>query len=220
MGDTISQGPGTPNSWGWREPGFPTKPCAQAGKGAGPRGARQTQPIPALFVQIIRRAPISAYWVTGLCCEHLSTSKHLARAQVHFTGNTRQLSDGPAFGWTKHRVHSATGAEGPASPLSVSGRTLPPTHYLTDQQLPYLWVRLCPLSKYFEWIKPEVTWRLLESYWAVWPLCLCFNHPASFRSSHCTSGKQGWRLGWVGDSPIHLLCGSVLSSWVLWKTTT
>lgn len=59
-----------------------------------------------------------------------SVHSHLARAQVHFTKNTKQLSDGLGFGWKPkehnppdHRGGGATREAGPQSLFSNSGCT-------------------------------------------------------------------------------------------------
>lgn len=72
---------------------------------------------PALFVHITRRVPISAYFGEGFVLG-TSVHSHLARAQVHFTRNTKQLSDGPGFGW-KPKEHNPPGHQGGGAPVPV-----------------------------------------------------------------------------------------------------
>lgn len=75
------------------------------------------QPTPALFVQIIRRVPISAYFGEGFVLG-TSVHLHLARAQVHFTRNTKQLLDSPGFGWIPNE-HNPPGHQGGGAPVPI-----------------------------------------------------------------------------------------------------
>lgn len=165
-----------------RSPGIP-KPLSKekavshqafpvSGRGRQARVGRwhgHIPPTPASFVHIIRKVPISAYFGEGFVLG-TSVHSHLARAQVHFTKNTKQLSDGLGFGWKPkeqsswppgRRGHRGGGALVPI--LQLRTHQSPSSDLLAysptpSTQLPDFCIdSFAHLSKYSGWIKPELT---------------------------------------------------------------
>lgn len=84
------------------------------------RWSRQIQPFAALFVWIISRAPISTYLVTGVCCEHLSTSIWPGPKSISQETKSCQM----VLLWGEYHTRSPLCHRGGANTsISVSGST-------------------------------------------------------------------------------------------------